>query len=352
MNPLYTTSIKTPYGDKCISAFCCDITSFDEDIDILTASAFVGSYTPSPRTLFRALYNIGISAEYLSHKPEIDLRSLCKVWLSKEIPLPETRIHRLGCIEFINGDDYFRGIDLSEQTMLNSIKSYFQMLDIAATYDIKMDTIALPLLAGGNQNISAELTIIPIINECLSFLNRNSSVKSIYFIERNPEKAAIIADALKTSYRMLAQKQEHSVEEEEKEVTCQANVFISHSSEDKNIADNLCSKLERKGIKVWYAPRDVKGPYAAAIAEAISKATHFIIILSENSMKSQHVLSEIDLAFQGLPDNIKFKPLRIDESLFTPSFKYYLSRQHWMDAIIPPLEKRLDEFVEKFLEDL
>jgi hypothetical protein len=128
--------------------------------------------------------------------------------------------------------------------------------------------------------------------------------------------------------------------------------FISYASPDKNIADNLCSKLEARGIRVWYAPRDVIGPYAEAIHKAINSCTHFIVILSQNSFQSQHVLNEIDLAFKKLPNHIKFKPLRIDQSMFTPSFEYYLARQHWMDAIIPPLEDRLTEFVRKLEKDI
>ena len=131
-----------------------------------------------------------------------------------------------------------------------------------------------------------------------------------------------------------------------------ASAFISYSSQDKNIADNLCAKLEQNGVAVWYAPRDVHGPYANAIVHAIEKCTHFVVILSQNSMASEHVLNEIDLAFQSLPNNIKFKPLRVDDSLFSASLKYYLSRQHWMDATVPPLENRLCEFVEELLEDL
>ena len=69
-------------------------------------------------------------------------------------------------------------------------------------------------------------------------------------------------------------------------------------------------------------------------------------------MSSEHVLNEIDLAFQGLPNKIKFCPLRIDETVFTPSFKYYLCRQQWTDAIDPPMEARLNEFVDTFLTNI
>ena len=175
------------------------------------------------------------------------------------------------------------------------------------------------------------------------------STKRICFIERSAAKADLIAKAIQQSHNiaLLSGPASSYIPSRPK-----ASAFISYSSRDKNIADNLCFKLEQRGIAVWYAPRDVQGPYANSIVQAIDSCTHFIVILSQNSMTSQHVLNEIDLAFQKLPGNIKFKPLRVDNSLFTPSFKYYLSRQHWMDGTVPPLENRLNEFVEKLLLDL
>ena len=65
----------------------------------------------------------------------------------------------------------------------------------------------------------------------------------------------------------------------------------------------------------------------------------------------QAELNEVDLAFQNISQGTKIKPLRIDDAMFTAAFKYYLSRQHWMDASIPPLEQRLNEFVSELLAD-
>ena len=177
-------------------------------------------------------------------------------------------------------------------------------------------------------------------------MKRNLHVKRLYFIEKDELKAELIANALKASYRFFERAPEGSSDQEPRP----KSVFISYSTRDKNIADNLCSKLENRGVRVWYAPRDVQGPYAEAIACAIDQATHFVVILSQNSIMSEHVLNEIDLAFQNLPTNISFMPLRIDCSVFTPALKYYLSRQHWLDATCPPLEERLNEFVEELLK--
>lgn len=351
MKPNYTTTISTGYGSKHICVYCCDVLDFDEEIQILTTSAFRNSYEPTPRSLFGALYNIGIHVMDLAVRPALDLRDMCHVWLSEDTRAPGTHIRRIGCIE-LTPMWCDRGTEnASTQSMLHSIRAYFQMLDIAATYRIPMDTVALPLLGAGDQDIDSNLIMIPIITECIAFLKRNAAVRRICFIERSLWKAQLIMRALQSSYA-ASMEDEFAKQPKIPMKMDKAFAFISYSSPDKNIADNLCAKLEREGIRVWYAPRDVRGPYAGAIAEAITQVTHFIVILSRNSLHSEHVLNEIDLAFKGLPDRIKFKPLRIDEAMFTPAFDYYLSRQHWMDAVVPPLEQRLEEFVAKIISDL
>lgn len=73
--------------------------------------------------------------------------------------------------------------------------------------------------------------------------------------------------------------------------------FISYSSNDKNIVDSLVESLESMGAKCWYAPRDVQGRYAKAICEAIENAKVFLLCLSKNSAKSEHVLNEIEMAY-------------------------------------------------------
>lgn len=349
MESLYSTVISTESGAKKIEVYCCDVTRFDEKIDILTTSAFEGDYAPTPRTVFRALHDIGISVQDLSYRPFIDLRQTCHTWLSAETFSPFSSIQRIGCIEMLGYSTWNLTEEELEQSMIHSIRAYFRMLDIAAIYGVEIETIALPLLGNGNQSISSSMTLIPLLNECVAFLKRNSEAKRICFIERNPEKAELIANGIRQSHNiaLLSDTTSACIPNKPK-----ALAFISYSSGDKNIADNLCFKLEQRGVAVWYAPRDVQGPYANAIVKAIDQCTHFIVILSQNSIASEHVLNEIDLAFQGLPNHVKFKPLRVDNALFTPAFKYYLSRQHWMDAAVPPLEKRLNEFVDAFLLDL
>jgi TIR domain len=73
-------------------------------------------------------------------------------------------------------------------------------------------------------------------------------------------------------------------------------VFISHSSKDKAIGDEVCRFLEAKGVSCWIAPRDVTPGknYGAAIVEAINECAVFVLILSDDSNKSGQVVREVE----------------------------------------------------------
>ena len=347
MNSLNEKIIHTAYGDKKIAVHVMNILYLNEDLDIMTVSAFQGSYDPVPRSMIGGLYRGGISVYELSKEPEIDLRKNAHVWLSDEVKDASLPIKRIGCIEMLPLYDTPEDDKVRESQILPSIQAYFHMLEIASLSGIRMEKIGLPVLGAGYQGISTDLILIPVLNECTQFLENNKQVKEIHIITLDQRAAYRFAKALDDSYTVA---RNTSYEETQSTETNSAYAFISYSSKDKNIADNLCSKLENNGIKVWYAPRDIHtNDYATAIVQAISRCSHFVVILSKNSLQSQHVLNEIDLAFSQLNRSIHFKPLRIDEEELGAAFTYYLSRQHWMDAHIPPLEARLDEFVQKLL---
>lgn len=337
MRLLHNAEVATPFGKKTISVIAGNVLELDEQIDVLTTSAFVGDYTPTYGSLFGALDRAGISVRRLALDPFIDLRDTCGVWLSNEIVEGDTPIRRIGCVEMMS---YFETHAIDDPLM--TIKAYFHMLELASLAGVPITTVALPLLGGGDQRISASMTAIPIANECISFLRRNEVCERILFVEINEERAQAFADTLAGMYSLISGEQEKKGS---------YTAFISYSSKDRNIADNLCNKLESRGIKVWYAPRNVHGSYAAAIMEGIREATHFIVIVSKNSLASQHVLNEIDNAHSRLPD-LRFKPLRLEDIELTPEFSYYLSRQHWMDAFVPPIEEKLDSFVDAIISEL
>jgi len=123
------------------------------------------------------------------------------------------------------------------------------------------------------------------------------------------------------------------------------DVFISHSSKDKSIADAVCASLENVKISCWIAPRDIRpgDKWAASITNAIENSKIMVLIFSSNSNNSDDVLNEILLAKDAKAIIIPFK---IENILPEGEMKYYLTRTHWLDAMDPPTEKHIQPLVE------
>ena len=73
-------------------------------------------------------------------------------------------------------------------------------------------------------------------------------------------------------------------------------LFISYSSRDRDVADVVRAHLEAAGLTVWIAPRDVPPgmSYPEAIIGAIRDCTVGLLVLSDQSNTSPHVLREVE----------------------------------------------------------
>jgi formylglycine-generating enzyme required for sulfatase activity len=130
------------------------------------------------------------------------------------------------------------------------------------------------------------------------------------------------------------------------------DVFISHSTKDKKLADAICAGLEARGIRCWIAPRDIIPGvnYAGQIFKAISTGKIFLIIITENSTISTHVLKEVEIAIQS---GSAVLPFRTEDVPLSDDLKYYLSNVHWLDALTPPVERHifhLGDFIFRLLD--
>lgn len=100
----------------------------------------------------------------------------------------------------------------------------------------------------------------------------------------------------------------------------------------------LVNALEERGVSCWVAPRDVPagGSYAEALLNAIESASCFVLIYSEHSNVSSHVLREVERALRF---GLNIVPIRIDESTPSKSLDYLLATVHWL-AIEPGARDR------------
>ena len=110
-----------------------------------------------------------------------------------------------------------------------------------------------------------------------------------------------------------------------------AYVFISHGSDDRDEAADLCAFIEARGIPTWIAPRDVRPgqDYSEQLQHAIEQCAAFVVLVTEKANVSPYVRAETEMAFStGKP----IFPVRQTEILPAPGLAFFLKIRHWTDA--------------------
>lgn len=135
--------------------------------------------------------------------------------------------------------------------------------------------------------------------------------------------------------------------------------FISHSSKDKPFAERLHADLQARGVRCWYAPRDLQigEPFVAGIDKGIRLHDKLLLVLSEHSVASDWVQFEVNLALtkeKGKEPWVLF-PIRLDNTVMETDARWaQLIREsrhigdftHWKD------HDSYQQALERLLRDL
>ena len=118
------------------------------------------------------------------------------------------------------------------------------------------------------------------------------------------------------------------------------DVFVSYAHQDRTVANAVVATLEGHGIRCWIAPRDILpgSDWGEAILDAIKEAHALVLIFSSSSNDSEQIKREVE---RTVHQGIAVIPFRIEDVLPNKSLEYFISTQHWLDALTPPLEDHL-----------
>ncbi|MDP5274965.1 toll/interleukin-1 receptor domain-containing protein [Chengkuizengella axinellae] len=116
-------------------------------------------------------------------------------------------------------------------------------------------------------------------------------------------------------------------------------VFLSHSSKDAELVQEVAEYLESNHIPCWYAPRDIpKGDryYIRIIEDLEQKVNMCIVFITENVGDSKFVPKEIDRAlYYDLP----IIPIVINQARVPKSLELNLCDLQWIDFSTEGLDK-------------
>lgn len=108
-------------------------------------------------------------------------------------------------------------------------------------------------------------------------------------------------------------------------------IFLSHSSKDADIANQICEQLEKNGTKCFIAPRDIRPgkEYAEEIINGIDESAAVVLLMSENANSSPHVLREVEHAVSGGTPILVYK---IEDVALSKSMEYFLMTHQWVSS--------------------
>ena len=108
------------------------------------------------------------------------------------------------------------------------------------------------------------------------------------------------------------------------------DVFISYSSKDSSLAEKLFDELYQAKLNPWIAADNIGigEKYNEEIIKAIDGSKIFIILVSESSVSSRHVGTELERAFSK---NKQIFPIRLDKCELPVGWEYFLSQSQWKD---------------------
>ncbi len=128
-------------------------------------------------------------------------------------------------------------------------------------------------------------------------------------------------------------------------------VFISHSSDDFELAEDLVRVLEDFGIDCWIAPRDIPAgkDWDVSIIDAIEKCSGTIFLISDNSNTSEQTKREVQIAVES---NKWLIPICIEGVEPSKRFKFYLTSKQWFHLSNPPVQNQLKELLNEVDKEL
>ena len=114
------------------------------------------------------------------------------------------------------------------------------------------------------------------------------------------------------------------------------HVFISYSRRDTEAVEKIIAELEAAGIEVWLDREAIKAgkQWRKQIVEGIDTADAFILHISPDSMASDNVMKELNLAEEALEPFVL--PIMLKDTKVTDEMRYQLAGTQFIGYYLDP----------------
>lgn len=282
-------SLTVPHGDKQRKIELCkgDLTNLPpgEKIDILVVSAFPDSYDPTPASLIGALHRKGVSVAQLAKAKRFDLRSTFSCWLSSDLAdVPETSgIKRILCFE--------PAVRAKPPEVVGDI---FRCLAPFLLGEYPEATVAMPIVASGEQRWSDEDMLLHILRAAVHWLSQGLPLKCLKIVESVPEKA----DRLHSAFRSREFQTHPSISAPQSGMRYDA--FISYSRNDREYARVVADALRHgnRAARIFVDELELNPgeSWQQAIYDILDASARIVTLISPDYLQSKVCKEEFNIA--------------------------------------------------------
>ncbi len=256
-----------------------------EQIDILIVSAFPDSYDPTPASLVGALHRNGISVAELAKSKRFDLRSTFSCWLSSDLTdvSADIRFKRILCFE-----PAVRG---KPPEVVGDI---FRCLAPFLLGEYPEATVAMPIVASGEQNWQGEDMLLQILRAAVHWLSQGLPLKCLKIVECMPDKVERLRNVFGGSefqtHRDLLASQS----------AIRYDAFISYSRKDREHARFVANVLRQdNGHARIFVDELALNPgesWQQAIYDVLDASARIIPLISPDYLESKVCKEEFNIA--------------------------------------------------------
>lgn len=266
---------------------------------MLVISAFPGDYAPTPNSLIGGLKRKGLSVADLSFDKAADLRSTFSCWLSNEIPVLEgLRFKRVLCFE-----------PMERGPAPKLVGDIFRALTPFTFAEPNIRSIAMPVVASGEQRYSIERMLPPLMEAAVNWLQIGLPVDVIKLVIRNEQQLAYA----RPLFAKLAQSR-HPLSRKRRlwplrtwfrrskrpvDRKFRYDVFVSYSRTDERYARRLADALSRHGLMVFVDRTgiDVGAAWQQEIFDALEECRFVAFLYSPDFLSSPVCKDEFNIAW-------------------------------------------------------
>jgi hypothetical protein len=290
------------------------VMSPQDAVDVLIVSAYPNNYRPLTRTLIGALDRKGISVEKLARNKAYDARESFSSWVSAPIQSdqPAIQFNRILCFEpRLRGDPPEVAGDI------------FQALMPFMDGDMSIETVAMPLVATGNQGVPVADMLEPLIDAAVHWLELGLPVKRLKIVEHSELKAA----ELKGAFAIL--KKRYIGSQIKMTMRYAYDLFISYSHHDKDDTEFLVDELLRlePGLSIFVDRKNLEAGAAwqQALFEALDDCNKVVPLYSPTYLTSKVCKEEFNIAL--------FRHRETEQGTLIPIYLYSASLPSYMHLV-------------------